>query len=645
MTSVYTYNDVSCEGESETFSITVNPSPQVEFSEDDQFITSGDTTVPVTLSSPTDGVTFTWTATAEDGITGLTTTSGTDTIPAETLFNTTTEPLTVTYTAIATGDVGFDCEGLPTDYIVTVNPLAQVNPVEDQVVCNEENLLIEFTTNITGGTMTYTWTNDNSEIGLSNAGTGNIDIIATNTTDAPISGTIVVTPSFENGGDINVGDPITFEITVNPTGQVNSVGNQIVSNGFDTSLVEFSTTNVNGTTTFSWTNDLTTIGLAASGTGDIPAFTAINTGTSPVIATITVTPTFENGGVSCTGPATPFEITVNPTAQVNPTVDMVVTDGDDIDIPFSTINTGGTSTYTWTNTDPTTGLTNTGSSDIGFTAVNTGTSPITTTVVVTPTFENGGNSNSGPTDTFIITVNPTAQIDPIDSLVFCDEDVIDPIVFTTQNTGGTTTYTWTNDNTSIGLAASGNGTISAFTALNSSNQTQVANIVVTPTFESGGVSNTGESESFTITLNPTAQVESITDLVFCDEDITDEIVFVTENTDGVTTYSWTNDNTNIGLAASGDGNIPSFASVNTSFASIVSNITVTPSYTNNGITCVGPSESFTINDNTNIVTVSNITLWLHLLTQITLIQQLKLKKFQVRFYVLEKLLKQFPLLL
>ena len=597
VTSVYTYNDISCERLSSTFSITVNPSPQVEFSEDDQFITSGDTTVPVTLSSPTDGVTFTWTATAENGITGLTTTSGTDTIPAETLLNTTTEPLTVTYTAIATGDVGFDCEGLPTDYVVTVNPLAQVNPVENQVVCNEENLLIEFTTNITGGTMTYTWTNDNSEIGLSNSGTGNIDITATNTTDAPISGTIVVTPSFENGGDINVGDPITFEITVNPTGQVNSVENQIVSNGFDTSLVEFSTTNVNGTTTFSWTNDLTTIGLAASGIGDIPAFTAINTGTSPVIATITVTPTFENGGVSCTGPATPFEITVNPTAQVNPTVDMVVTDGDDIDIPFSTINTGGTSTYTWTNTDPTTGLTNTGSSDIGFTAVNTGTSPITTTVVVTPTFENGGNSNSGPTDTFIITVNPTAQIDPIDSLVFCDEDVIDPIVFTTQNTGGTTTYTWTNDNTSIGLAASGSGTISAFTALNSSNQTQVANIVVIPTFESGGVSNTGESESFTITVNPTAQVESITDLVFCDEDITDEIVFVTENIDGVTTYSWTNDNTNIGLAASGDGNIPSFASVNTSFASIVSNITVTPSYTNNGITCVGPSESFTITVN------------------------------------------------
>ncbi len=599
VTSVYTYNDVSCEGESETFSITVNPSPQVEFSEDDQFITSGDTTVPVTLSSPTDGVTFTWTATTENGITGLTTTSGTDTIPAETLFNTTTEPLTVTYTAIATGDVGFDCEGLPTDYVVTVNPLAQVNPVEDQVVCNEENLLIEFTTNITGGTMTYTWTNDNSEIGLSNAGTGNIDITATNTTDAPISGTIVVTPSFENGGDTNVGDPITFEITVNPTGQVNSVGNQIVSNGFDTALVEFSTTNVNGTTTFSWTNDLTSIGLSASGTGDIPAFTAINTGTSPVIATITVTPTFENGGVSCTGPATPFEITVNPTAQVNPTVDLVVTDGDDVDIPFSTINSGGTSTYTWTNTDPTTGLTNTGLSDIGFTAVNTGTSPITTTVVVTPTFENGGNSNSGPTDTFIITVNPTAQINPIENIVVCDEDIINPIVFTTENTGGVTTYSWTNDNTSISLASSGNGTIQGFTAINSSNTTQIATITVIPTFESGGVSNTGPSETFSITVNPTAQVSSISSQILCEGESTDAIEFITTNTDGTTIFNWTNDNTTTGLSSSGTGNIPSFTATNSFNNELISTIVVTPIYTNNGISCDGPSETFTITVNPN----------------------------------------------
>ena len=77
VTSVYTFNDISCEGDSETFKIIVNPSPQVVFSEDNQFITSGETTASVDLTSPTSGVTFAWTAVADNGITGLTTTSGT----------------------------------------------------------------------------------------------------------------------------------------------------------------------------------------------------------------------------------------------------------------------------------------------------------------------------------------------------------------------------------------------------------------------------------------------------------------------------------------------------------------------------------------------------------------------------------------
>ena len=144
VTAVYTYNDVSCTGTAETFSITVNPSPLVNFSEADQVITSGETTTAVDLTSPTTGVTFAWTVSVPTGITGVTTLTGTDNIPAETLINSTTAPLDVVYTAIATGDIGFDCEGLPTLYTVTVNPQAQVNPVDDQVVCNDENLLLNF---------------------------------------------------------------------------------------------------------------------------------------------------------------------------------------------------------------------------------------------------------------------------------------------------------------------------------------------------------------------------------------------------------------------------------------------------------------------------------------------------------------------
>ena len=114
VTPVYTYNDVSCTGTAETFSITVNPSPLVNFSEADQVIVTGETTTAVDLTSPTTDVTFAWTVSVPTGITGVTTLTGTDNIPAETLINSTTAPLDVVYTAIATGDVGFDCEGLQT---------------------------------------------------------------------------------------------------------------------------------------------------------------------------------------------------------------------------------------------------------------------------------------------------------------------------------------------------------------------------------------------------------------------------------------------------------------------------------------------------------------------------------------------------
>jgi len=60
--------------------------------------------------------------------------------------------------------------------------------------------------------------------------------------------------------------------------------------------------------TVSWTNSNTSIGLPASGTGNVPAFTAINNGSSPVTATITVNST--NG--NCAGTVRTYKITVLP---------------------------------------------------------------------------------------------------------------------------------------------------------------------------------------------------------------------------------------------------------------------------------------------------------------------------------------------
>jgi gliding motility-associated-like protein len=65
-------------------------------------------------------------------------------------------------------------------------------------------------------------------------------------------------------------------------------------------------------TVYNWTNDTPSIGLAASGTGNILPFNAVNTGTSPIVATITVTPV--KG--SCEGNPQTFTITVNPSPAI-----------------------------------------------------------------------------------------------------------------------------------------------------------------------------------------------------------------------------------------------------------------------------------------------------------------------------------------
>jgi hypothetical protein len=75
---------------------------------------------------------------------------------------------------------------------------------------------------------------------------------------------------------------------INPGPNVDQPDNQVVSDNSNTAPVTFSGT-LPGTI-FNWTNNTTSIGLAASGTGDIPSFLATNATNAPVTATITVTP-------------------------------------------------------------------------------------------------------------------------------------------------------------------------------------------------------------------------------------------------------------------------------------------------------------------------------------------------------------------
>ncbi|MDB5007180.1 MAG: beta-propeller fold lactonase family protein [Mucilaginibacter sp.] len=94
----------------------------------------------------------------------------------------------------------------------------------------------------------------------------------------------------ENGNVVLTSGAATQSVgvtaTINALPTVNSVPNQTIANGTATTPVNFTGT----AGTFNWINNTPSIGLPASGGGDIASFTAVNTGSSPVTATITVTP-------------------------------------------------------------------------------------------------------------------------------------------------------------------------------------------------------------------------------------------------------------------------------------------------------------------------------------------------------------------
>ncbi len=137
--------------------------------------------------------------------------------------------------------------------------------------------------------------------------TVNVNVAGNATTPLAISATV------GGGGETNTAnDTGTDTIPVNPIPvAMPTPSSQTVANNAGTTAVVFSST-VAGTT-YTWTNDNTTIGIGASGSGaSIPSFTATNSGTTPVTAHFTVTPTAN----SVVGAAVPFTITVNPTPTV-----------------------------------------------------------------------------------------------------------------------------------------------------------------------------------------------------------------------------------------------------------------------------------------------------------------------------------------
>jgi len=222
------------------------------------------------------------------------------------------------------------CTGLPTTFVLSVNPLD--NPTftyPTYTYCNTELTNPITTISVTGGIFSYTVISGGTHLTI-NSTTGEIDLNASDEGVYEITYT-TAGPCVQTS---------TQTITINFTPTINTLSNQaICPDGSTFSTVTFSGTNGLLPTNYNWTNNMPSIGLSTSGSGNIASFAGINTTTSPVTATIIVTPNTSE----CIGTPTTFNLIVNElddpsfqydqgltfcaTGQTNPTVTITGTTG------------------------------------------------------------------------------------------------------------------------------------------------------------------------------------------------------------------------------------------------------------------------------------------------------------------------------
>ena len=184
--------------------------------------------------------------------------------------------------------------------------------------------------------------------------------------------------------------------------------------------------------------------------------------------------------------------------------------------------------------------------------------------------------------TAIVTIN-TPSVNPTADQILCANENLS----ITYSGTGSFEYKLTGD--AIGLS-DGTGTTLAGQVTNAGTDTLTAIVEVIPNINGCE----GVRDTFEIKVKPLPTVDVRLDTTVCAGSMTNPILFTgADLLPEVTTYSWTNDNINIGLAGSGIGDISAFMATNTSNSMITANIIVTPMAAG----CPGEAQSFKINVN------------------------------------------------
>lgn len=317
--------------------------------------------------------------------------------------------------------------------------------------------------------------------------------------------------------------------------------------------ITLNATSATGATAYTWTGPN---GFSATGQNvTIPNCNASMAGVYSVTAT---------GAATCTGSTT---VVVNPTPTMNPSVSSPVCIGSPINF---TSGAPVGALVAWTG--PAFAALNPNPTIASATLANAGNYTVTV-------LQNGCQAQQ--IIPVVVTAAPTVTATP--SATYCSGSTVPAITFT--GTPANATYTWTNNQSTIGLAASGSGGVPSFTANNTTANPIVATVSVVPHLGSCN----GTASNFTITVNPVPALTTPASNVYCEGA---QFPGVTWGASAGSTISWTNSNPAIGLPASGTGNIPAFTTSQVTNQTIAT-ITATPSQGN----CVGTPVTFNITVN------------------------------------------------
>ncbi len=460
-----------------------------------------------------------------------------------------------------------NCESPRANITVTIHPTPNISlgAISDPSVCNGNDGSIEITGLNSSTAYTLNYKKDGTSqaaINVSNATSATIPNLS-----AAAYTEILVTTNDCSSNQLSQ----TLTNPSSPT--VNDPSDQVVCVGESTNSITFSGTSG---ATFNWTNDNMDINLAASGSGPIASFVTTNSTNAPITANITVTPSL--GG--CSGSSQTFTITVHPIPNA-PNVD---------DVEYCVGETASA-------------LTATGSNLIWYDAATNGNviSPPTPSTANAATLEYWVTQTVNNCESTRAKINVTVNAIPSIAL----GTVTPPTSCTGAD--GSIQITGLNASIAYSLTYKKDGILQTAIPISSATTATMPNLSAASYTEIKVEGNCVSNELSQVLSDPAAPtVNTPVDQTVDNGVLTTAVTF--SGTSGAT-FNWVNDNTAIGLGASGVGDIPAFAATNTSNATISGMITVTPSL--NG--CTGSSASFTITVNPSpsnsldtITTSSNI---------------------------------------